>query len=229
MPVSYLWRHHSNHGHTVLYIITYLFSNSQNEVSIQLKVEEIDNKRSEKGLIDILTLNFTAAIRSQLPKRLHVTGVDGLTHVTGLHGLVNMTWRYRLKFGIVNSTSEDGCVIISLPHGYMKSEYTQYHEVEAEELTPFPAVKIGDNSSVSTPSNALPHSPAPPRRQCLSRKEAIKLVVYSIFMTSMILCTFVSLTYNLVNFCCTPRTVAERESILEKFLEEGTQALFVYI
>ena len=197
-----------------------MFFDWQENVSVELKVEEIDDKSAIKGVIDILPLNFTAAIRNQPSPPLQVTGV---------HGLVNMTLSYRLKLSIANSTLGDGCQITPLTNGSMKSESAQSQVIEEVDATPVASMIVKVNNSINADSTVLPEKPTyTPHSKCLSRKDAIKLVVYSILMTSLILCSSVTLIYTIVQFCCAPRTPAERETILEQFLMEGMQYFCIY-
>ena len=176
-------------------------------------VEEIGEKKSERGLIDVLRLNFPVAIQSTRSQPMQVTGV---------YGFVNVTLIYRLEFGSDNSTFGDECVLIRPTFATVMSEYVQGHTTEEEELMENPADTLGENSPVDVYNlSELYEKPATSTRKCLSKNDAIKLVVYFIFMTSLVLCVSLTVTYILVNLCCTRLTVSEREMILEKFLEEG--------
>ena len=102
------------------------------------------------------------------------------------------------------------------------SEYVQGHMTGEEELRANPADTPGENSPVNDYNlSEFYEKPATSTRKCLSKNDAIKLAVYFIFMTCLVLCVSLTVTYILVKLCCTRLTVSERQMILEKFLEEG--------
>lgn len=211
----------------VLHIATYTINSKHQflfcflllkDMSIQLKVEEFGGEEQEKGFIDVLSLLFTPAIRSNVSEHQRVTGVNGLATVT-------MSFSVELDKTTSAVSDRDRCEILPVAYGSKDSGYYSSRTAEKVESYLLPSPEAVSISSISVLPTAIPTASDAFECGCMSKGDAAELIIFIAFLACFILGVGVGCIYILWHCDCTSDPPTDKEGLLQEFFEEG---IFVY-
>lgn len=174
----------------------------QKDLSVHINAKDIEHGRNGKALIDKILLNVTSAIRREFTEPLRVTGV---------YGVVNVTLSYRVQLQFATSGAPEGCKNFPLLFEANEFGYASYS---------LPA-NIESPSGTCAPNEIL-NTDETTNCDCISNEEASEVVVCAVFLTCLSLSIVFTATYSPLKIMLSNRVPTVRQSILEKFIEEGT-------
>ena len=146
-------------------------------------MDEFDEGRSNQGLIDVVPLNVTPSVQSNLPKAIMAMGV---------YGRVNMTLTYRVQSAVPANSAVDQCGIIPVP---FRSEVSDDVSFPSGELAVSPTATFSEAlvscfPGVRQQTEPFIHADNEPFDcECLTEEEAIGFIAFAVFTTAIILLT----------------------------------------
>ena len=149
-------------------------------------MEEFEEGRSSQGLIDVVPLNITTSVHSNIPKAIMTMGV---------YGRLNMTWTYRVESDVSANSAMDQCGIFPVA---FRSEVSDDNSFPSGEMVVSPTTTFSEALlSCSPPGVRFLHVDNETSDcECLTKEEAIGFVAFAVFTAAMIvLMTFPFLHY----------------------------------
>ena len=135
--------------------------------------------------------------------------------VTGVHGLVSATLGYRVKSAVANSAKPEGCEHLPPLYETDKSEYVSYSTGENPQLQP------ALSPSSLRPPDELPNTEDAVGCDCILKEDATQFAVCCVMLTCASLSLVFPVVYSLLQLLMSTRIPYVKQTILEKFIEEG--------